>query len=132
MPGLDRDQPAEAPAEHKDRPDPQQATGGEQRDAEPANGLPIEDPEPLPVGIGRQIGGEDPDQTKGSDDPAVGSILALAGAEVAFGEQRAAGQQEERDGQRNQRRVGKEPGEPARADDGEPEIGEGRSDGEQG
>ena len=86
MPGLDRDQPAETPPEHKNRPDPQQATGGEQRDTEPANGLPIEDPEPLPVGVGRQVGGQETDQTKGRDDPAVGPILALAAAQIAFGE----------------------------------------------
>ena len=78
MSGLDRDQPAETPPEYKNRPDPQQATGGEQCDTEPTNGLPIKDPEPLPVGVGRQVGGEDTDQTKGGDDPAVGSILALA------------------------------------------------------
>ena len=47
--GLDRDQPAEAPAEHKNRPDPQSTTGGEQHDAKPANSLAVEDPEPLPT-----------------------------------------------------------------------------------
>jgi hypothetical protein len=35
--------PAEATAEHKDRPDPQQPTGGD--DAKPANGLPVKRPE---------------------------------------------------------------------------------------
>ena len=86
MPRLDRDQPAEPPAEQKDRPDPQHAAAGEQRDTDPANGFAVEDPEPLPIGVGRQIRGEDADQTKGRDDPAVGPILALAAAQIAFGE----------------------------------------------
>src|SRR5438128_819422 len=80
MPGLDGDQPAEPTAEHKDRPDPQHTAGGKESDANPANGIPVEGPEPLAVRIGRQIGGQQPDQPEGWNDPAVGAILALAGA----------------------------------------------------
>src|ERR1700738_4067050 len=61
MPALDGDQPAEAMAEHKYRPHPQRATASEQSNAEPPDGLPIHGPEPRPVGIGRQIGFEEPD-----------------------------------------------------------------------
>src|SRR5215472_11319822 len=63
MPGLDRDQPAEPAAEHEYRPEPQRATSGEENDANPTDSLPIEDPELLPVGVGRQITG------KQADDP---------------------------------------------------------------
>ena len=42
MPGLDGYQPAEPVAEHKDWPDPQRATGGEENDTEPANGISID------------------------------------------------------------------------------------------
>ena len=132
VPGLDGNQPAEPVAEHEDRPESQRTTGGEQNDAEPANAIPVEDPEPLAVGIGRQIGGQHPDQTKGRDDPSVGSILALAGAEIAAAEERDAGQHEEGARKRNQRRVGEEAGKPAPAEDREPEIGEGRDHCEKG
>ena len=44
MPGLDGHQPAEPVAEHKDWPDPQRATGREQNDAKPANGISVEEP----------------------------------------------------------------------------------------
>jgi hypothetical protein len=40
VPGLDGDQPAEPMAEHKDWPDPQRTSGGEENDAKPANGSP--------------------------------------------------------------------------------------------
>jgi hypothetical protein len=42
MPGLDGYQPAEPAAEHKDWPDPQRATGSEENDAKPANGISID------------------------------------------------------------------------------------------
>jgi hypothetical protein len=42
MPGLDGHQIAEPVAEHKDWPDPRRATGGEENDAKPANGIPID------------------------------------------------------------------------------------------
>jgi len=61
MPGLNGDQPAEPAPEHKDRPDPQRTSGGEENDTKPANGIPVEGPEPLSVGVRRQIGGEHAD-----------------------------------------------------------------------
>ena len=60
MPRLDGYQPAEPAAEHKDRPDPQRAAGSEENDAKPANGIPIESPELLPVCVRRQIRVEQP------------------------------------------------------------------------
>jgi hypothetical protein len=57
MPGLDGHQPAEPVAEHKDWPDPQRATGAEENDAKPANGISIESTELLPVSVRRQISG---------------------------------------------------------------------------
>jgi hypothetical protein len=88
MSGLDGDQPAEPTAEHEDRPDPQRATGGKKDDAEPTSGIPVEGPEPFPVGVGRQIGGKEPDQREGCEDPAVGAILALAATEISAAEER--------------------------------------------
>src|SRR4051812_30942061 len=83
MPGLDGHQPAEPVAEHKDRPDSQRTAGGEENDAKPANCIPIESPELLPVCVGLQIGVEQTDQPEGTDYPAVGTIIAHAGAEVS-------------------------------------------------
>src|SRR4029077_1948139 len=75
VPGLDCDQPAEAIAKHKDRPDPQRATSREENDAKAADGIAIERPELLPVRPGRQKGGDQPDQRKGYYDPAVAAVL---------------------------------------------------------
>lgn len=80
MPGLDGYQPAEPAAEHEDRPDTQASTGGEKKDAKPADGIPVEGPEPFPVCVGRQIGSQQPNKPEGHDDPAVGTILALTRA----------------------------------------------------
>ena len=45
MLGLDSDQPAEPTAEHKDWPESQRTTGGEENDANPPNGVSVDDPE---------------------------------------------------------------------------------------
>jgi len=95
-------------------------------DAKPANGIAVEGPEPNPVCVGRYIGVQQPDQREGYDDPAVGTILPLAGAQVPVTEERYAGQHEERDRKGNQGRVREEGGKSAPAKDGEPEIGKGR------
>jgi hypothetical protein len=132
MPRLDGDQPAEPVAEHKHRPESQHTTGGEENDAEPANGVPVDGPELLAVGVGRQIGGQHPDHAQRGDDPAVGPILALAGTEIAAAEECNAGQHEEGARKGNQRGVGEKPGKPAPAEDRQSEIGEGRGDRENG
>ena len=93
--GLDGDQPAEPTAEHKDWPDPQRATGGEENDAKPANGIPIEGPEPRAVRLGRQIGDQQPDQREGDDDPAVAAILAHPRTQISATEEGYASQHEE-------------------------------------
>lgn len=80
MPGLDGYQPAEPPAEHKNRPDPQRAAGGEEEDSKPTNGVPVEGPELLSVGVSRQITRQQRDQREGYEYPAVGAVLAHAGA----------------------------------------------------
>ncbi len=59
------DQPAESTAEHKAWPDPQRAADGEEKHAKPASGIPVEGPKPVPVCVGRQIGGQQPDQCEG-------------------------------------------------------------------
>jgi hypothetical protein len=43
-----------------DRPQPQPATGSEQDDAEPANGIAVDDPERVAVRVGRQPSREQP------------------------------------------------------------------------
>ena len=58
--------PPEPTAERKDWPDPQRATGSEENDAKPANGIAVDGPELLPVRVGRQISVQQPDQRKGS------------------------------------------------------------------
>jgi hypothetical protein len=83
MPGLDGDQPAEPTAEHKDGPDPQRTTGGEEHDAEPAKGIPVERPEPPAIGGGRQIASQQSNQREGDEDPAIATILALPGAQIS-------------------------------------------------
>src|SRR5260370_33566092 len=88
VPPLDRHQPAEAMAEHEYRPDAQRAARGEEHDAEPAHGISIDRPEFDPVGIGRQIGHQQPDHPERREHPAVAAILALAGAEISAAEQR--------------------------------------------
>jgi len=54
------------------------------------------------------------------------AILALAGAEICATEARHAGQREGCERKGNPCRVGKKGGKPARAEDGEPGIAEGR------
>ena len=98
---------------------------------DPADGLAVEGPEVLSVGVSRQIRREDTDQSKGDNYPAVGPIFAHTAAQIAFGEQRGTSQQKERDGQRDQRRVGEECGEPAPPIDCEANIGNGPHDSEE-
>src|SRR5262245_23730077 len=131
MPWLDGDQPAESMAEHEDRPDAQHTAGGEERDANPANGISVQGPELLAVGVGGEVRAQEPNDTEGCEHPAVAAILALAGAEISAAEQRDADQHEVHDGQRDQGRVGEKGFEAARAEDGEPEIGKGYHHGEQ-
>jgi hypothetical protein len=131
MPGLNGDQSAEPTAEHKDRPDPQRTTGGEENDAKPANGISVEGPEPLPICVGRQIGRQKPDQPESCQDPAVGTILALARTQISAAEERYARQHEECDRKGNQCLVGKERLKPAPAKDSEPEIGKGPDHGDE-
>ena len=86
--GLDSHQPAKAMTQHKDRPDPQSAPGDEQNDAKPADSISVEGPEPFPICVGRQISGQHPDQPESYNNPAVGTILAHAGAKISVTEER--------------------------------------------
>lgn len=83
MSGLDRHQPAEPAAEHEDRPEPQRATGREESDAKPADGVAIEGPELLSVRPGRQKGVEQPDHPEDREDPAVAPILAHSWTDIS-------------------------------------------------
>jgi hypothetical protein len=123
VPRLDSYQPAEPTAEHKDWPDSQCTTGSEQSNAKPANGITIEGPEFLPVRVGRQIGGQQPDQAEGSDDPTVATILTLPWAQISAGEKRCARQREEYDRECDQRWLGEESRKSAPAEHRYAEIG---------
>jgi hypothetical protein len=112
-------------AEYKDWPDPQRTAGGEENDANPTNGLAIESPELLAVCVRREIGVDQPDQPKGYDDPAVGTILAYTGAQISTTENGSARQYEVCDREANQGQVGEESGKASPAKDGEAEIGKG-------
>ncbi len=131
MTRLDRYQPAEPMAEHKDWPESQRATDGEENNAKPANGLSIESPEIRSVCVGWQVGGQQPDQREDDNDPAVCSILAFARAHVTATEDRYARDHEGRDREGGQGRLGKKGSEPAKAEDGESEIGKGPHQGDE-
>src|SRR5580700_8884828 len=122
MPGLDCDQPAEPAAQDEDRPEPQRAADNEQRDPKPADGVAFDGPEPGPVGVGRQIGVQKPDHREGGNDPAVPPVLAHPGADVTLSEGRRGQHDQERNRDRGQCRLGEERGEPAAAEDRQPEI----------
>jgi hypothetical protein len=117
--------PPEPTAERKDWPDPQRPAGSEENDAKPANGVPIESPELLPVCVRRQIGVEQSDQPEGDDDPAVGTILAHAEAQISSTENGNGRQHEKCNREGNQGRVGEESSKPSPAKDGEAKIGKG-------
>ena len=76
---MDGYQPTKSMAKHKDRPDSQRTTGGEESDAKPPNGIPVERPEPNSVRVRRQIAGKQPYNAEGSKDPAIGAILRIPG-----------------------------------------------------
>jgi hypothetical protein len=88
MPGLNGNQPAEPTAEHEHWPESQRTTRRKENDAKPTNSVPVEDPEPLPIRVGRKIGEQQPNQREGRDDPAVGTILAFAWAQISATEER--------------------------------------------
>ena len=122
MSRLYGDKPAEAIAEHKDRPQTQGAAQGEQQHPKPADRVAIDDPDVHTIGIGRKIAIEQPDEPKRNEHPAVATIFALAGAEIAARKQGSNRQQEEHDGERNKRRHGKECRRTTPAEDGKAKI----------
>jgi hypothetical protein len=132
MPGLNGNQPAEPTAEHEHWPESQRTTRRKENDAKPTNSVPVEDPEPLPIRVGRKIGEQQPNQREGRDDPAVGTILAFAWAQISATEERYAGQHEDYDRKGDSGWVGEEGLKPAPAKDRQAEIGKGRYYGEEG
>src|SRR6516225_733021 len=83
VPRLNGCQAAKSIAKHKDRPDAKRTTDSEENNAQPSNGIPVERPEPNSVGVGRQITRKQPDKCEGTNDPAVGTILAYSRAQVS-------------------------------------------------
>jgi hypothetical protein len=102
----------------------------EENDTKPADSITVEGPEPFPVCVGRQISGQHPDQPESYDDPAIGTILAHAGAQISATEERDARQGEEYDCKSNQGGMGKEGGKPTPTEDGESEISKSRHNGD--
>jgi hypothetical protein len=87
--------------------------GGEEHDAEPAHGVTVERPKVDAVGVCRQIGLQQPDQSESCDHPAVVTVLAFAGTEISAAEQRNTGEHEEHDRKRDQGRMREEGGKAA-------------------
>jgi hypothetical protein len=102
----------------------------EENDTKPADSITVEGPEPFPVCVGRQISSQHPDQPESYDDPAIGTILAHAGAQISATEERDARQGEEYDCKSNQGGMGKEGGKPTPTEDGESEISKSRHNGD--
>ncbi len=93
-------------------------------DADPADGVAVDRPELLALGVGRQPGREEADHAQCSDDPAVGTILTFTDAEVRGAEQGGASHRDGYDDKRGPRRIGKERIDSAPARNGEAEIDE--------
>src|SRR5215831_10582215 len=85
---LDRDEPAEAIAQNKDRHYPQHAAGGKDHNAEPPHGIAIDRPESDPVGVGGNVASQQSDNPEGNQDPAIASVFFDACAEISTGETR--------------------------------------------
>ncbi len=122
VPALDGDKPAETAAKDEHRPEAQHAPGSEEDDADPAEDVSIKRPEIRPIGVGRNIGGDEPDQADCADNLAVTAVLALARTQVALAEQRRRGEDEENGGKSEPGRMSKKTGEATPAEDSEPEI----------
>jgi hypothetical protein len=125
MPGLDGDQPAKATPQDKDWPEAQRTTSGEESDAKPPNGICIEVPDLLPGRVGRQLGGQQPDDREGYEDPAVATFLALAGAQVSATEKRCTRHHQDCNRESNSGPVREEGCKTAPAEDSKAEIGKG-------
>jgi hypothetical protein len=82
MARLDGYQSTKSMAKHKDRPNPKRTTSGEENDAKPPNGIPVERPEPNSISVGREITGKQPYKREGTNDPTVRTILAYSGAQA--------------------------------------------------
>src|SRR5262249_14775957 len=82
----------------------------------------IKGPKVNPVRIGGQIRGKEPKQRQGPNDPAVGTVLAHAGAQISPGKSRRDSHQKKRGGERGQGGGRKESRKSAFAEDGEGEI----------
>jgi hypothetical protein len=83
-------------------------TGSREDDPKPTNGIAINGPELLPVGIGRQIRVQQPDHAKGYDHLPIAAILPRPWTDISAGEKRYASQRESHYRQRDQRRVREE------------------------
>src|ERR1700722_245767 len=107
--GLDRNQAAEAPAEHEDRREAKNAAARIKEKTDPAHGFAAEGEEIDPVRIGRQISVDNPEHPESGDHPTVGPIFLDARADMALAEQRRKPKCDRDQGHRDQRRIGKEP-----------------------
>src|SRR5262245_36745098 len=122
VPRLDGDEPAEPVAEHKDRQEPQRASGRKKKHADPADTIAVECPERNPVRVSRQISSKQSDYRKGRNDPAIGTILANPGTQISARKDRSACQGKECYRKGGERLMKKEGSKPAFADDGKAEI----------
>ena len=82
--GLDCDEAAEPPAEHKDRREPQNAADRVKEKPNPAHAFAAEGEKVDPIGIGRQPSVDDAEHAERRDHPAIGAVFPYAGADVAL------------------------------------------------
>jgi hypothetical protein len=119
---LDCNQAAEAPSQHKYRPQPQDAAEHKDHQASPAKGLAVDRPKIAAVRIGGKIREENGKRTDGCNHPSVATILVLARAQVAFAKKRNHGYDERRNRKCEEWGMGEERRETAPAKDGKPEL----------
>jgi len=119
---LNRDQAAEAFAQHKHWPDPQYTSSGEEYNTEPANRVTVNRPHLFAIRVRRQICIEKPDYHEDGYDPAVAAGLTHTRAEISAGEKRQTGKRKKNCHERDQRRMREERPKPSPTKNGKASI----------
>src|SRR5579883_222309 len=128
---LDGDQAAETIAQHENRPEPHDTSCENEKNAEPAYRLAVDGPDVPSIRIGGHVGAQKRNDRERNKDPAIGTILPLARAQVPFAEQRDDAQENAKDEEHDEGGMGKERLESAPAENGEAELNN-EEDGDEG
>src|SRR4030095_16915840 len=110
----------------EDGPDSHRTARNIEKDAEPPNGIPIENPPALSLRVGRKKRAQKSDHEERQENPAIGAILTLAGTQICLSEKRGARHQHAGDDKDGPSRMAEKRGKPTGAEDGQPEIDETR------